>query len=277
MLHSLLSVYAVGWECGFAMYLIAIIPIGFDLAFALNDKAKGISIAVAFGVLSFAVFILCKRFSYICSPVYTIESDFFRELIYIFNTLCTFALLISYSFVFASEILHAQKSLEENNRKLDALASTDTLTGLYNRRRMHVFLKAAAEEKRTFSVIMSDIDDFKHINDTYGHDCGDEALKTVSAIVKECLPQDDNVCRWGGEEFLMISSRTLSEAADIAEKIRAAVESRQISYEGKDIRITLTLGVAEYTPGISTIDSVITAADKKLYEGKNSGKNCVIS
>lgn len=275
MLHSVLAVYTAGWEFGFSMYLIAIIPIGFDLAFALGDTVKGISTAVCFGVLSFATLVICREYSYYFEPVYAVKNEGFVRSVYIFNVLCTCALLIMYSYIFAAEIMIAQIDLEKNNKKLDSLASVDALTGLYNRRKMSGFLGAAAKGNSTFSVIMSDIDNFKGVNDTYGHDCGDEVLKMVSGIIAGCLPEEDTVCRWGGEEFLMLSCRPLDEAADIAEKIRAAVESRRLSFDGKDISVTLTLGVAEFTSE-STMDSVITAADKKLYIGKNSGKNCVI-
>lgn len=275
MLHSVLAVYAAGWDFGFSIYLIAIIPIGFDMAFALDDTVKGIRTAVCFGVFSFATFVICREYSYYFEPVYTVKSEGFVRAVYIFNVLCTCALLIIYSYIFASEILVAQRDLEKNNKKLDSLASVDALTGLYNRRKMNALLSSAVKENITFSVIMSDIDDFKGVNDTYGHDCGDEVLKMVSEIIAGCLPEEDTVCRWGGEEFLMLSCRPLDEAADIAEKIRAAVESRRLSFDGKDISVTLTLGVSEFTSS-STMDSVITAADKKLYAGKNSGKNCVI-
>lgn len=275
MLHSVLAVYTAGWEFGFSMYLIAIIPIGFDMAFALEDTVKGIRTSVCFGVLSFATLVICREYSYYFEPMCAAKSDSFVRTIYFFNVFCTCALLIIYSYIFAAEIMIAQADLEKNNKKLDSLASVDALTGLYNRRKMNQLLGSAVKGNNVFSVIMSDIDNFKGVNDTYGHDCGDEVLKMVSGIIAGCLPEEDTVCRWGGEEFLMLSCRPLEEAADIAEKIRAAVESRRLSFDGKDISVTLTLGVSEFTSS-STMDSVITAADKKLYSGKNSGKNCVI-
>lgn len=275
MLHSVLAVYMAGWNFGFSMYLIAIIPIGFDMAFALDDTVKGIRTAVCFGVLSFATLVICREYSYYFEPVYAVKNEGFVRGVYIFNVMCTCALLILYSYIFAAEIMIAQLDLEKNNKKLDSLASIDALTGLYNRRKMNTILSSAVKNNITFSVIMSDIDNFKGVNDTYGHACGDEVLKMVSEIVAGCLPEEDTVCRWGGEEFLMLSCRPIDEAADIAEKIRVAVESRRLSFDGKDISVTLTLGVSEFT-STSTMDSVITAADKKLYKGKNSGKNCVV-
>lgn len=276
IIHSMLATYTVGWDCGFALYLIAIIPVGFDMAFALKDTIRGISAAMAFGVISFAILMGCKLYSAYFEPTHEITNERFILFMYIFNILCTCILLIVYSYIFTAEIFVTRLNLEENNKKLDSLASVDTLTGLYTRRKMSEILNKAVESGDNFSIIMSDIDDFKHVNDTYGHDCGDRVLEMVSGIVADCMPDGDNVCRWGGEEFLIITHRPLNEAADIAEKIRAAVESRCLDFGGKTIRITLTLGVSEFNPN-SNIDSIITAADKNLYIGKNSGKNCVIS
>lgn len=273
--HSFLAIYTAGWDFGFAMYLIAIVPVGFDMSFALKNPVRGIKISMLFGLLSFVIFISCRMFSYYNAPLYKVDSEFFVQTVYFFNMFCTFVLLLVYSFIFASEINAAQTVLKKKNTELANLAAKDTLTGFYNRRKMHEYLVNAANGKTAFSLIMSDIDNFKKLNDTYGHDCGDEALKAVSDACRSCVADGDRICRWGGEEFLILTNHPLDDAADTAEKIRSAVESCHIVFNGSDIRITMTLGVSEFDPS-STIDKAITAADQNLYIGKNSGKNQVV-
>ncbi|MDE6762905.1 MAG: diguanylate cyclase [Oscillospiraceae bacterium] len=274
-LHSFLAIYTAGWNYGFAMYLIAIVPVGFDMSFALKNPVRGIKISMIFGLFSFVTFISCRMFSYYNMPLYSVDNEFFVQIVFFFNMLCTFLLLLVYSFIFASEINVAQTVLRKKNSELANLASKDALTGFYNRRKMHEYLVCAAEGKEVFSLIMSDIDNFKKLNDTYGHDCGDEALKAVSDACRSCISDGDRICRWGGEEFLILTNRPLNAAADTAEKIRSAVEHCNLTFNGIDIKITMTLGVSEFDPS-STIDKVITAADQKLYIGKNSGKNRVV-
>ncbi len=274
-LHSMLAIYTAGGDFGFAMYLIAIVPVGFDMSFALKNPLRGIKISTIFGIVSFAVFISCRMYSYYNLPLYSTDSTLFVQTVYFINMLCTFTLLLVYSLIFASEINAAQTVLRQKNAELANLASKDTLTGFYNRRKMHEYLLDAAGGKEPFSLIMSDIDNFKKLNDSYGHDCGDEALKAVSDACRGCIAEGDRICRWGGEEFLILTNRSLDGAADTAEKIRSAVENCSLVFGGNDIKITMTLGVAEFDPS-STIDKVITAADQKLYAGKNSGKNRVV-
>ncbi len=274
-LHSFLAVYAAGWDYGFAMYLIAIVPVCFEMSFALKDKVRGIKISALSSASSIVMFVSCRMYSFFNEPYYTLDDDLFVQTVYLCNVICTFALLCIYSFTFVSEINAAQEALKQKNAELYNLASRDPLTGFYNRRKMHEFLYSAAESGETFSLIMSDIDDFKHFNDAYGHDCGDLALKVVAQVCRDCLPEDGRICRWGGEEFLMLLNVPADKAAEAAEKIRSAVESRHLRFNDRDIRVTLTLGVSQYDPN-STVDKAITAADKKLYEGKGSGKNCVV-
>lgn len=275
-LHSFLAICTAGWDFGFAMYLIAIVPVGFDMSFALKKPIRGIKISMLFGFVSFATFISCRMFSYYNVPRYVCGNEFFVQTVYFFNMLCTFLLLLVYSFIFASEIIAVHNVLIAKNAELANLAAKDTLTGFYNRRKMQEYLTAAVGDGERFSLIMSDIDNFKKLNDTYGHDCGDEALKAVSDTCRSCIDDGDRICRWGGEEFLILTKRPLGDAAGTAEKIRSAVESCRLVFNGSDVRITMTLGVSEYDPS-STIDKAITAADQNLYIGKNSGKNRVVA
>lgn len=167
-----------------------------------------------------------------------------------------------------------EKELLDN---LKILSTTDTLTKAYNRNKMAGELEyevSRASRYRTgLSLIMFDIDHFKKINDNFGHDIGDEVLKSLVDITNSVKRENDILARWGGEEFLLLCPDTGTEgAAAIAERLRESVEKHKFE---KDIRITLSLGVAGFDPGSQNIDSLLKASDDALYESKRSGRNRV--
>jgi diguanylate cyclase (GGDEF)-like protein len=129
---------------------------------------------------------------------------------------------------------------------------------------------------KPFSLIMGDIDSFKQINDTYGHDMGDVALKSVTAIFRQSIGNDDVICRWGGEEFLLLINGDGARATFIAETVRKKVEENLIVFKGTELKFTMTLGVTYYKPGYD-LDSLIKQADNNMYYGKRHGKNQVVS
>ncbi len=160
-------------------------------------------------------------------------------------------------------------------RTLIKLATRDQLTGIFNRRALiHDFerlLHQAERYKTPFSLVIFDIDNFKRVNDTYGHLMGDKALKEVVKAVKKVLRKSDIFGRWGGEEFLVLLPMTLEPYAP-AEKIRRTVENCNFC---KDLSITISLGATTYREG-DTIDSMILRADEALYRAKEQGKNRVV-
>ena len=156
----------------------------------------------------------------------------------------------------------------------------DALTGLYNRRHMEERLNDEYQKfKRTeqgFSIMIADIDDFKKVNDKYGHDTGDTVLKTLSKNIREIVREYDVVARWGGEEFLMLFPNLMNgDSEGRAEEIRKAVERQGYLYENQEFSVTLTIGVATIIEN-ETIEEAIKRADNALYEGKETGKNKVV-
>ncbi|WP_170151113.1 diguanylate cyclase [Caminibacter pacificus] len=147
------------------------------------------------------------------------------------------------------------------------VADLDKLTQIYNRRGCEKFLKSYKD----YSIILIDIDHFKQINDTYGHDIGDKILQEFGKLLKSSVRANDIVCRWGGEEFLIILPHTSYEnAAEVAEKIRKKVEETKIF---GNIQITISLGVSQFN---GNFEKTFKEADEKLYIAKKTGRNKVI-
>lgn len=162
---------------------------------------------------------------------------------------------------------------------LQASACTDPLTELINRRALNQFL--VAEQNRVerhgnlFSLIMVDIDNFKNINDTYTHLGGDSVLKDMAHVLLTSVRAKDICCRWGGDEFVIIlPETTLQEAADVAEKFRRTLSACLINWENTVIPVTISLGVTEYSRGLS-IAECVKQADDAMYHAKRKGKNRV--
>ena len=122
---------------------------------------------------------------------------------------------------------------------------------------------------------MADIDHFKKFNDSYGHDCGDFVLQSLSKIITAQIRAKDSVCRWGGEEFLILVNDSQDIAIDVANRIRSAIEAYEFNYEGKALHVTITLGVSGYYSS-AKVKTLIEIADKRLYKGKENGRNQVV-
>jgi len=162
--------------------------------------------------------------------------------------------------------------------RVKQLAYLDGLTGIFNRRFFELRIAEEIERARRFesgmAVIMVDIDQFKRLNDEFGHLLGDEVLRQVSSIFSQQLRKIDVVCRYGGEEFAILLSQTTHEhAVGVAEKLRRMVDTWQ--FPGVPRPVTISSGVATYPDHGTTRDELVKAADAGLYAAKQAGRNCV--
>jgi two-component system cell cycle response regulator len=164
------------------------------------------------------------------------------------------------------------------------LAVTDGLTGLHNRRYLDNHLKVlfnrAATRGRSLSVCITDIDRFKLVNDTYGHDAGDEILKEFAARLRATVRGADLACRYGGEEFVVVMPDTTAEmAANIAERLRMSIEGKPfvLRSSGQEINITASLGISCNSPNVETPEQLLKEADNALYDAKRAGRNRVVA
>ena len=172
--------------------------------------------------------------------------------------------------------------LQRAHEELEVLAATDPLTGCANRREFE--LRGTAEVARVkrsgapLSFVTIDLDHFKQINDRHGHKAGDEVLRAFVVMVKGTLRPSDLIGRIGGEEFaLILPDTTLDGAAMMAERLRQLAESEVVNFAGAHLRFTLSLGVAQYGPDGDTYESLIEAADGRMYRAKQFGRNRVVA
>jgi len=173
-----------------------------------------------------------------------------------------------------SAVSEAFRLLDKRAEEFSNQAHTDPLTGLTNRRLMDAIVTRWAEEGVPFAVVMMDLDRFKAVNDTYGHQMGDEVLRFLAMHMLEEKGTNDYCCRYGGEEFVfLLPFRTEAQAYEIAEKLRSRIES-ETSPTGKPV--TLSLGISSYPLQASTVADLFRQADDALYQAKQQGRNRTI-
>jgi diguanylate cyclase len=162
-------------------------------------------------------------------------------------------------------------------QKLIEMNTKDMLTGIYNRRFLDTRLKEECDRhhrySRSLSLMMIDIDFFKKVNDTYGHQCGDHILKAMAAKASSIVRKTDILARYGGEEFCCLLPETDATAAEaVAENLRMQIEEMVSSFEGNQISVTISLGLSSIN-GNDTPESLLKRADEALYEAKHTGRN----
>ena len=167
--------------------------------------------------------------------------------------------------------------LEISRKEAERLARVDELTGLYNRRAFYeqgnVLVNSSLRNTSELAVILMDVDNFKAINDQFGHAAGDDTLKQIGSIMRQRLRKSDVFARVGGEEFAMLLPQTsLQKATQLAEDLRQAIQAEPVIYENERITVTASFGV---TSGISDIDSLVCQADSAMYQAKEAGRNSV--
>lgn len=273
MLYGVITTYmniatvCLGVNYGFQLYSMSLIPILFyiDYVAVKTHKRKIYSMTIALIIVACYLFSSC--YSLINGPIYTI-SNVSSSIMWAINSVSVFAFLIVYTKTVVELVLNSEK-------KLTAMAQIDKLTGLYNRHYMMDYLtgtyNAIVNTDKQYIIAMSDIDNFKKINDTYGHNAGDYVLKRMSELIREVC-SECTFARWGGEEFIYITS---SEDAGVFEKLRSRIEQEKFVYDNNVIPVTITIGAARFND-FKSIDNWISRADEKLYYGKNNGKNVVI-
>jgi len=271
MVYLWLSIYmglttiCLGYGFGFHLYCMSMIPVMFVteyLAYKLKTrslKALYVSIAVC------VVYIVSTGYVSNMGPIYE-RDESAAKVFWLMNSVIVFGFLIFYTNWMLSLV-------KESDSKLVEMAHIDKLTGLYNRHYLMELLQGIINTDDNDVIAMADIDHFKRINDTYGHNAGDYCLQKLAAILQE-FSDKATVGRWGGEEFL-IYIPAADTSQDFFEELRRKVENTDFTFENNSIKVTITIGVAKRNT-CASIEKWIQEADKNLYIGKNNGRNMVV-
>ncbi len=260
----LLGGFVYIFESGFISYLswsFIFIPVAFAL--------QGVRRAVAWVCLLVAL----ASVIFLAYPESPIGPVMLREWAISFVTVFLFALL----FQFVRE--YYEGLVVRLNQRLETLATTDQLTNAYNRRMMenllnHELDRQEADQEDGFSVVLFDLDHFKRINDTYGHQVGDQVLRSVADLARERVRPSDYFGRWGGEEFLVLSAGTnVATATEIAERLRVAIREHDFAHGDS---LSASFGVSSLAQS-DDLDSLVRRADNALYEAKARGRDCVVT
>ncbi len=171
-----------------------------------------------------------------------------------------------------------KRGMEHLNEELKTASRVDGLTGLYNRRywqeRFDEMHKLCVRREKPSTALMLDIDHFKRINDTYGHQAGDKVIKMLAALIKRCVRETDLAGRYGGEEFaIILNDSSVEDAKIVAERIRQLAQRLVVEHEGESISFTVSLGLAQFSPDFKGAMAWLECADQALYEAKENGRN----
>ena len=189
----------------------------------------------------------------------------------------TMVCLMAFTYEYSRSLAH--KELVVLSERLDRAARTDELTGLSNRRDMKEKLlyeiNRSARSRRSFCLMLADIDDFKQINDSHGHDAGDLTLQALSRTMKAVLRKQDVISRWGGEEFLMLlPETTITDGRNTAIRLLEVISVQRFPIEGELLSLTVSIGLVQCGPA-EELEKAISKADRALYRAKKNGKNRV--
>ena len=273
--YTFFSSYFIGLRCGTYCFLFSIVPI---IIYFGSYLFKGFSrmIIVLMLMLNFGVFVfLYIRLSDM--PPIIDTSPAIRLILVIFSAFVMVFSTIFYNTIYIYTSENEVNVLEKKNEQLSVDATEDELTSLLNRRGFLPVIEDLMKDKNNhFCIAFCDIDNFKRINDTYGHDGGDEVLRHIASMIKREM-HGCQVCRWGGEEIvILMKDYDLAVAKEKMEYLRKSIEASQTVFFNKYISATITIGLEESSEDYNEPDDSIKVADERMYYGKQHGKNIVI-
>lgn len=263
-IHATISAVYLSWDSGFHYYIF-IIAFGVFL-FPGARLIKGLA-----AIILIIYYALLYHFTQTGIQTMGEELTYMLHLINMVSVLCIIALL---GYIFRSNIDQMIQNLHQMNGELERMAATDTLTGLFTRRKMYERIAEKMETEQNFCVMMIDIDYFKTINDQYGHAVGDAVIVHVSKVIAANLENKGFVSRWGGEEFLAAAEASGDkEAGMLADSIKQGMITPPLLHYNEAVSVTVSVGIAKWKKG-RNIEEVINEADRALYSAKQKGRNC---
>lgn len=301
VVHAVLCTLLLGVDTFFVLYPIIALPVcGYFLFFNVKNRKTFLKTVISFVIITFIVTGIAVGVSEFYGgaiptnvAVLSRREKMMLRVVNIF-----FAALVLYGFttMFYVEMNSLMARLRESTDQLKYTATHDALTGLTNRRSFWEYFDVLCNDEKHYNIAMGDLDNFKKINDTYGHGCGDLVLKSVSAVILDTTGDNEIACRWGGEEMVLVFMGDRDDALKRLEEIRRKIQSLSLSYAGLDIHVTMTFGFAdseeiEVAASESNlekkdeseevkkrfgVESLISMVDKRLYTGKSNGKNVIV-
>ena len=272
-----------GWECSIQHFVFVLLL----LVFVGTYASETVKLFLSFGVIAIRTIL----YSWHVTVPPTEELPYNITLLFqIINILTIFTSMIVILSIFTRDKMATEAKLSQYNKKLKLISEHDPLTKLPNRR--SVISGTISNIMRGVCpngvcIAIGDIDFFKKVNDTYGHEAGDEVLKQLAVLCSEYMSSHGIAARWGGEEFLFVfNNENLDEAGMNANELLSKIRNMTVKWNDIEIKVTMTIGVADVNTFISgevteaeiddRINEAVSAADKKLYMGKSNGRNTVV-
>ncbi len=277
-LHIIIGVNVLGWNSGYQYWLFGLISAFFVQSYYYSNSLLNTNryASLIMGTINGLTFFLLYHHSFRTDTLIILKSTSKAgQFLYDFNAFIGISSVILFTYIYTNQSY-------ERQRQLQKCADYDQLTGLFNRYQMrHTtddMIEVAQMKKTGFGVAIVDIDLFKNINDTYGHNEGDVILMQLSEILRKYAGGGLNVGRWGGEEFLYIGNTTITyeEFVTTMETLRKHVDNSIFGSTGKRLHITVSVGCAWFVHGM-IFEDIIQVADNNLYKAKQTGRNKVIS
>lgn len=261
MLHAVVYDLFLGMTPGFFLYPLILIPATFFLSTLDLKHSHTMLYSALLSILS-ALVMLTSLISPPLAPLK--DAELARQFFQVNLLLCTL-LLCAFTFECMTEMLNSQKKTYHTEM--------DTLTGLRNH---YGFIREIERiHGMRYSVVMCDIDNFKQINDLYGHSIGDELLTRIGHMLSTSINKTDVICRWGGEEFLLVLCSDFEDALTLVEQLHTHIPEIEVNVGEAKVHVTLTFGIAGSMEADS-FDTLIKIAETNLQRGKRSGKNCIV-
>ncbi len=265
--HAWLATHYVGWVSGFHFYPLILIPlIAFLTLFSLLQRCLLILLAT----LVYAAMALAYTTATPLVPLPDVVAPWLSAI----NAVSVSIGLSVFILFYAVAVQNADNLARASQERLKHLAATDPLTGLLNRRSMDIHLQQAVHHRDPAALLLGDVDNFKQINDAFGHDAGDRVLEAIGETLRQAVADHALVARWGGEEFLiLIPGDNGTHAARLAERIRRLVPG---CWQESERPVTMSIGIARLQAG-DTVARFANRADQALLEAKRAGRNRVIT
>ncbi len=264
-------VLTFGWDLGGQHLLIVLIVLVF---FCLYEPPLT---KLSYFLLILALRLMLFNYANTHAPRVSVQG-LYAFLLQFVNSASMFLILAGCCIVYSSNLQETERLLLLHNEQLQVQAETDPLTKLVNRRGLIDIMSRFVRKnpEALYCVAIADIDFFKNVNDTYGHNCGDYTLQKLSGLFLEFSQGQYSVARWGGEEFcFFFPDVNIDDASRIMNDLMLAVRKMELEYEGHSFRITLTVGIEE-NDYRSPLKALIESADRKLYHGKQNGRDQIV-